>query len=257
VDNNVKESRNILKRSFVYSSSLSLIVFFLCMTVFVGNLGPIPALIYSPIAFLGSFVVCLFVEALLSRKPGFSRKKAYAIALLVISLIPTGIYLEDIFEENTQAVRMRRALPLTKEERFLLQSTRLNFRVGVVNRKYPPVATGKLISDLQKTCLFGEVGELDRLENADLIVTMEGYYRNVHNGLAVEIHIPGDSENGVYKSVYYKLDRFFGGETDENQYIDRLAVELIEASQTLLGKSELITTDLLATTPDEEVGCRR
>lgn len=257
MDDNVKKAPNIIKRSFVYAVSLSLIVFFLCMTVFFGNLGPIPALIYSPIAFSVSFVVCLFVEALLSRKPAFGRKKAYGIAIVVICLIPTGFYLQDIYEENTQEVRMRHALPLTNEERLLLQSTRLNFRVAVVNKDYPPIATAKLIRDLQKTCLFREVGELDLVEDADLIVTMEGYWRNIHNGLSVGIRVPGDSGKVVYKSVYYKLNRFFGGDTDEDQYIDRLTVELIDASKTLYGESELITADSLAVTPDKEVSCRR
>jgi uncharacterized membrane protein len=257
-DKSMKKSHNILSRSLVGAFCTSLVVFFLFTTVFVGNLGPIPALIYSPIAFIASFFVFLSIETLLVRQSRKSRKKVYLV-VFVICLAPIVIYMGINHRDFTPAGRMEHAPPLTEEETLLLQSTRLNFRVGVVNPRRPPVYTRSLIRDLKQTCLFDEVGVFSELETADVLATIKGVYRDDKKGQRFIFHDPKYS-SGVEIEVFYKpnpvmiLGSIMG---ERKQYIDRLSVQLIEASQTLSGQSQSITKGSLNAEPDERLGCRK
>jgi hypothetical protein len=253
----MKKSPDILSRSLVGASLTSLFVFFLFSSVFTGNLGPIPALIYGPIAFLVAFVVFLFIETLLTRQSRKTRKRTYLV-VFAISLAPVVIYIGINPQDFTRAGRMEHAAPLTEEEELLLKSTRLNFRVGVVNTGRPSVYTRSLIGELQETCLFIEVGDDNELEKADVLATMKGAFWDDKHGFTFIFHFPEHPSEGVEIRVFYKLSSGMSrGGRDQRQYIDRLSVELIKASQTLFGQSELVIIDPSIVQADEQVDCRR
>ena len=250
----------IIGRSLGWASIICFIVMLPFLTVWYGNLGPIPAFIYGSISFLGSVVVFLILETLLALSPRLTRKKTYIVTFLLVCLIPIGVFLTDILKENTQAVRMVHAKPLTDEERLLIKSTYLNLRVGVVNKKFPESVTSKFISDLQNTCLLKEVGELNQLENADVIATVNVYFRNISNGWTFTLQLPDNPERDVYKAVYYRLhllDRIVGINSDEKLFLDRLAVELIKASKALFGIEYLNYLGQMPNTVDAKSRCKR
>ena len=231
------ESSGVIGRALVWAFAISFLVFFLFGSVFVGNLGPIPALIYSPIAFVASFIVFWIVEALLEPHTASVRKITY-FALSLILLAPLVTYMAFNYREFTRAGSMEHAPPLTDEESLLLESTRLNLRIAVENPRRPPVYTEKLINDLRETCLFIEVGDVDSLDRADVLATITGAYWDDKTGFKFIFHLPENLTDGVEVEVSYKLrssmtDDGRGGRADRKQYIDRLAVELIKASQVL------------------------
>lgn len=250
----------IIGRSLGWASIICFIVVIFFLTVGYGNLGPIPALIYGSISFLASLVLFLILEILLALNLGLARKKTYIVTFLVVGLIPVGYFLADIIQENTQAVRMRNAKPLTSNERMLMNSMHLNLRVGVVNDKYPESVIRKFIRDLKKTCLFEDVGGVNQIENADVIATVNGYFRGINNGWTFKLHLPDNPGKDVYKAVYYRLhllDRIFGVNSDENLYLDRLTVELIKASQRLIGAENISNYGAMPSTTDTKTRCKR
>jgi len=253
------ESPGVVGRALIWATVISFLVFFLLSFVFVGNLGPIPALVYGPIAFVASFIVFWIVESLLEPHTEAVRKIAY-LALSGILLAPLVTYMAFNHREFTRAGRMEHAPPLTDEESLLLKSTRLNLRIAVENPRRPPVYTEKLINDLWETCLFLEVGDVNSLDGADVLATITGAYWDDKTGFKFIFHLPENLTDGVEVEVSYKLRSSMAGgmsgRADRKQYIDRLAVELIKASQVLFESSGSITTETSVLTDHEGTGCR-
>lgn len=253
------ETSSVVGRAFIWAITLSFLVFFLFSTVFVGNLGPIPALIYGPIAFVVSFIVFWIVESLLEPHTQSVRKITYFV-LSVVLVSPIVIYIGLNYREFTRAGRMEHAAPLTDEESMLLKSTRLNLRIGVEGGKRPPIYTRNLIRDLRETCLFLEVGEIDALDKADVLATITGAYWDDKTGFRFIFHLPEHLREGIEIAVFYKLKSGISGwvsrNPDHKQYIDRLGVELIKASHALFGNSELITADSPVVSNGEGADCR-
>jgi hypothetical protein len=256
----------IFSRSLRWAIGIAVLVFFLFSFVFVGNLGPIPALVYGPLAFVVSFVVFFVIETLIAANSRLSRKNTY-IGLFVVCLVPIvyilafeplafGIDYKAITRDFSRTKRMEHAPPLTEQERLLLQSTRLNLKVGV---DAPSAYAKVLIRDLQETCLFKEVGILDQLDGADMLATIKiPYSFDGRVGWLLSLRRPEMPKDEVNVQVYYWL-RNFGMNTkaDRNQYTDRLAVELIKASQTIFGQDELRITDSMDSAPNVELPCKR
>lgn len=251
----MKHPREFRNRALLWAFGISFLVFILFSSVFLGNLGPIPALVYSPIAFVASFIVFWIVETLLASATDLTRKVTYLV-LCVILLAPVVAYIGINHRDFTRTGRMEHAPPLTDEERLLVQATRLNLRIGVANPSRPPVYTRSLISDLQETCLFQATGEIEKLEKADVVATITGAYWDDKTGFRFILHPPEQLKEGVEIKIFYKLGLSIGNR-DHRQYIDRLSVELIKASQTLFDQGKLVSTDILVAKPDAETGCRR
>jgi hypothetical protein len=258
----------IFFRALKWAIGISVLVFFLFSFVFVGNLGPIPALVYSPLAFLVSIVIFLIIETRLAQNSDL-RKQIYRVlqrSLFGIFVILIGIHMVEYFIENSRAVRMAHAPPLTDEESMLLHSTNLNLRIGVVSRTDSAYAINGFITDLEKTCLFEQIGELDQLENPDIIATISGWSYGPRMGKTFVLHLPDYPDNRVFITVFYYSNRlcddkfvsmFCDGKTDAEQYIDRLSVELIKASQTLFGQEELRIYGSMPRTPIAKESCER
>ncbi|KPK42215.1 MAG: hypothetical protein AMJ65_08000 [Phycisphaerae bacterium SG8_4] len=253
------DSSGVVGRALIWATAISFFVFFLFSAVFFGNLGPIPALIYGPTAFVVSFIVFWIVESLLERHTRSNRKKFYVV-LCVILLAPIVIYTGYNYQESTRAERMEHAPPLTNEEELLLKSTRLNLRIGVDNPRYAWVDTRSLIEDLRETCLFLEVGEINGFFRADVFATITGRYKD-KTGFKFIFHLPEQKREGIEIEVRYKLKsvwtRGVSRRTDRKQYIDRLAVELIKAFQSLSDRSELIAAEQSVVKTSDGISCRR
>jgi hypothetical protein len=210
-----------------------------------------------------SFIVFWVVESLLEPYTGSARKKTYLV-LCVIFLSPIVIYIGFNYQELARAGRMEHPSPLTDEESLLLKSTRLNLRIGVDGEGFPPIYTRKLIRDLQETCLFLKVGEINALDKADVVATITGVYWDNKDGARFIFHLP-EYRTGVEIDIVYKPIGFlaaftqtlFGISGERKRYIDRLAVQLIEASQTFSGLNQSIIKGSLNAEPDERLGCRK
>lgn len=236
---------------------IAVLVLFLLSFVFVGNLGPIPALVYGPIAFVVSLVIFLIIESLLALNSQLSRKNTY-IGLLVVCLVPIvyilafeplafGIDYKAIVRDFNHTKSIEQAPPLTEQERLQLQSTRLNLIVGVVSARYPD-DTSALIKDLQETCLFEVVDESDQLEGADIFATIiKRYYFN-KEGWDLSIYRPEKPKEPYLISLHV--------EGDHHQYIKRLAEELFKASRTLFSLDELLITKTTSNRPNEKQPCK-
>lgn len=254
-----EDTTGVVGRALIWATAISFFVFFLFSAVFVGNLGPIPALIYGPTAFVVSFIVFWIVESLLERHTRSTRKKFY-VALSVILLAPIVIYTGSNYQGSTRAERMEHAPLLSNEEELLLKSTRLNLRIGVDNPRYAWVDTRSLIEDLRETCLFLEVGVINGFFRADVLATITERYKD-KAGFKFIFHLPEQMREGIEIEVRYKLKSAWTGwlsrKTDRKQYIDRLAVELIKASRSLSVPSEYIATEPSVVKTGDETGCRR
>lgn len=236
--------------------------------MFVGNLGPIPALVYGPIAFVVSLALFLIIESLLAANSRLSRKNTY-IGLLVVCLIPIvyilifeplayGIDYKAIARDFNYAERMEHAPPLTEQERLLLQSTHLNLRVGVVNAGYPGDIRA-LIRELKETCLFYEVGKSNQLLTPDVLATIITHYGYSKDGWHLSLHRPNKPENEVNIQVHYWKPYIFSLNTNEirHQYTERLAVELIKANQTLFSQDGLKNTGSMYSTLSAKMPCEK
>lgn len=258
------ESSSVVGRAFIGAITIFLLVFFLFFAGFFGNLGPIAAIIYGPIAFVVSFIVFWIVESLLEPYTESARKLTYLV-LSVILLSPIVIYIGFNYQELARAERMKHPAPLTDEESLLLKSTRLDLRIGVDGGTFPPVYLRHLIRDLQETCLFLRAGEINALKNADVVATITGVYWDGKAGARFVFHLPEHRTEGVEIEVVYKptgvlttfSQRLFGISGERDRYVDRLAVQLIKASQTFSGLSQSIITGSLNAEPDERLGCRK
>jgi hypothetical protein len=205
---------------------------------------------------------------LLAINSGLSRKKIY-IVLFVICLVPIiyiigvepkafGIDYKAIARDFNHTERMEHAPPLTEQERLLLQSTRLNLRVGVVNAQHPG-DTKALIRELQGTCLFDEVGESNQLVGANVIATIINHYVWSKDGWHLSLHRPEKPNNEENIQVYYWKPYVFSlkSKAVRHQYAERLAVELIKATQTLYSKDELRIAGSISSVPTEKSPCER
>jgi hypothetical protein len=155
---------------------------------------------------------------------------------------------------------MEHAPPLSNKEELLLKSTRLNLRIGVDSPRYAWDVKRSLLEDLRETCLFLEVGVINGFFRADVIATITERYED-KAGFKFIFHLPEQMREGIEIEVRYKLKSVWTGgvsrKTDRKQYIDRLAVELIKASQALSVRSELMATEPSVVKAGDETGCRR
>ncbi len=251
----MREFLKILGWSFGAAGGLASFVFILAFfgPLLIGgpgaHQGPLGAFIYAPATFFLVFVIASLIQIRRALRLSIGGKFAY-FGLLALFLIPTarivGFISEIDFVKSVRNIdlksyskseRLKHIPPLTDDERRLLRSTHFNIRVGVVNPSAPVVYTRSLIRDLKKTGLFDEVAEFGQMGKADLIATLTGGYYGDKAGQSFTLKPPGGPGKEISIRIYYTLGGLLSGGGEQNQYLDRLSVALINAVPELLNSN--------------------
>jgi hypothetical protein len=90
-----------------------------------------------------------------------------------------------------------------------------------------------LVTGLASTGLFRTVDERVTPENADLVATVTGSYYGDRQGLSFALRRADRPVGEVQIKVYYNVGGIFTQMSGRRQYLDRLAMEVIRAVETL------------------------
>jgi hypothetical protein len=236
----------ILGRAILWSLGTSLTVF---AVAFIGPLlmggpgahqGPLGAFYFAPIAFRIVLPIGYILQYRRALDLDGAGKATYLVVLALILLqavsparIIAALDLSIDLAGYSREERLQHAPALNEQERSLRESTQLDLRVGVQNLRFPPVYTNKLVSDLDETGLFQVVKELAQMEDVDLVATVTGTYWGDKNGQRFTLRWAKDGSAEEEVRVYYTIGGIMSGAKDRRQYIDRLAIEVIQAVRAL------------------------
>ena len=155
---------------------------------------------------------------------------AYAFFALVFSSANAGM------DRDT---RMEGAPALTAAERELLAATHFDLAVAVTSSNGQPGESqwlrtrDALIRELDGFGLFDAVAAVGVVPESDLIVVArDGPFGN-RTGTSFTLALMDDPENEVEVRVNYYVAPMWSGEGDRQQYLDRVAVETINAVKQL------------------------
>jgi hypothetical protein len=130
--------------------------------------------------------------------------------------------------------RISRLVPLSTEERALLQARHFPLRVAVEGGKSYPIYRAELIDDLGKTGLFTSVAASDETDSADLIATVTGSYYGDKTGHSFSLRWPQQPKRRVgIKLWYYASDGPFIYASRHRLLVDRLALEVVRQMDAL------------------------
>ena len=237
----MKEFVAILGRALLWAIGASAVVFaiFFFGPMLIGG-SPLAAFLLAPTAFPPALLVASVLQYRRALRLGGAAKAAYAVvvALVLIPAVPAARFLAklDLSVDTAAFSRARRLLhapPMTDDERRLRESTHFDLRVRIENPRFPPVYAGALVTDLAATGLFRAVDQRVTLETADLVATVTGQYYGDKTGQSFTLRRAEDEASAVQLRVYYTVGGIFSALGDRRQYLDRLAVEVIRAVETL------------------------
>jgi hypothetical protein len=242
----VKELVAILGKALLWGAGISAVVFVLAFIgpLMVGGPGahqaPLAAFLFAPVAFPLVLLVVYVLQYRRALRLSGAGKSGYAVVLvlLLIPAVSAARFLASLdlpvdTARYGRQERFRHAAPMTDDERRLRESTHFDLRVRVENPRFPPVYTGVLVTDLAATGLFRVVDARVTPETADLVATVTGSYYGDKQGLSFTLRRADGQANELQLKVYYIVGGIFSQLSDRRQYLDRLAVEVIRAVQTL------------------------
>ena len=240
----------ILRRSLLWGLGIGGLVFgvaFVAPLLLLGDPGnqsPFLAFFVGPAAFFLGWLLGLLVQA--PRVLTISGRAQLIYLVLVVLLVAGPVWrtapwvaqfvigLSAVADVPGREERMEFAQQLTDAERVLLSAIHFDLTVAVTNPYYPPVYRRSLIRDLEETGLFGAVASVNETSDADLVATVIGVYNDDRTGKSFTLALNDDPESGLTIKVYYYLGGLLRNPGDRRQYMDRLAVEVIEAVNQLM-----------------------
>ena len=237
----MKELAAILGRALLWAVGASAVVF---AVAFIGPMliggSPLGAFLLGPTAFPPALLIAAVLQYRRALRLGGAAKAAYAIVLglLLVPAVPAARSLATLdlsidTAAHTRATRLLHAAPMTADERQVRESTHFDLHVRVENPRFPPVYTGVLVTDLATTGLFRIVDDGGAPDTADLVATVTGSYYGDKAGLSFTLGRADGRSSPVQLKVYYTVGGVFTAIGDRRQYLDRLAVEVIRAVETL------------------------